>query len=53
MFYAPPSPGMDDASPSIGRGSATLVWTLIARAIGLAAGIAVALLIGAALLRAS
>jgi hypothetical protein len=44
---------MIDATPAVTRGSATLVWTLVARSLGLAAGIAVALLIGAALLRAS
>jgi hypothetical protein len=35
---------------SAGRGSATLIWTLIARSIGLTACVAVALLVFAALL---
>jgi len=35
------------------RGSAALVWTLIARSIGLTAGVAVALLVVAALLSLS
>jgi hypothetical protein len=36
----------------VGRGSAAVIWTLIARAVGVTAGIAVALLIAAALLSA-
>jgi hypothetical protein len=36
----------------VGRGSAALIWTLIARSIGVTAGIAVALLIVAAVLSA-
>ena len=35
---------------SLARGSAAVVWTLIARAIGLTAGVAVALLVMAALM---
>jgi hypothetical protein len=34
----------------VARGSAALVWTLIARSVGLTAGIALALLIAAAVL---
>jgi hypothetical protein len=44
---------MTDATPAVTRGSATLVWTLVARSFGLAAGIAVAFLVAAALLRVS
>jgi hypothetical protein len=43
----------DDDLAAVARGSATLVWTLVARSIGLAAGVAAALLFGAALLRVS
>jgi len=44
---------MNDLSPAVTRGSAALVWTLVARSFGLAAGIAAAILIAAALLRVS
>jgi tetrahydromethanopterin S-methyltransferase subunit F len=37
----------------VARGSAALIWTLVTRAIGLTAGLAVALLIVAALLSMS
>jgi hypothetical protein len=36
----------------VARGSAALIWTLIARSVGVTAGIAVALLIAAAVLSA-
>jgi len=42
---------MNDALSPVARGSATLVWTLVARSIGLAAGVAIVLLVAAALLR--
>src|SRR5581483_1338334 len=51
LVYAPASPGMNDALSPVARGSATLVWTLVARSIGLAAGVAIVLLVAAALLR--
>jgi hypothetical protein len=35
---------MDDERPSVARGSASLVWTLLASSVGLAAGVAIALL---------
>lgn len=44
---------MNDPTPAVARGSAVLVWTLVARSFGLAAGIAGALLGVAALLQAS
>ena len=43
----------DDALSDVARGSATLMWTLVARSIGLAAGVAAALLFVASLLRVS
>lgn len=42
---------MTDDSPVVARGSATLVWSLVARSFGLAAGVGIALLGVAALLR--
>jgi len=44
---------MDDRTTPLARGSAALVWMLVARAFGLAAGISGALLLAAALLRVS
>lgn len=44
---------MNDATPAVARESAALVWTLLTRSLGLAAGIALALLVVAALLRVS
>jgi hypothetical protein len=38
---------MNDDRPPIARGSVVLLWTLIARSVGLAAGVAVALLAAA------
>lgn len=42
---------MNDESPAVVHGSATLVCMLVARSFGLAAGVAIALLGVAALLR--
>lgn len=53
MNYAPAPTAMNDAAPAVARGSATLVWTLVACSFGLAAGVAIALLGVAALLRVS
>ena len=39
-------------TPALARGSAVLVWTLVARSLGLAAGIAVGLLVIAAIVSA-
>ena len=39
-------------TPALARGSANLVWTLIARSFGLAAGIAIGLLVMAAIVGA-
>jgi tetrahydromethanopterin S-methyltransferase subunit F len=44
---------MNDAAPAVTRRSATLIGTLVAGSFGLAAGIALAFLIVAALLRVS
>ena len=41
---------MTDEAHAVARGSAALVWTLIASSFGLAAGVAIALLMVAALL---
>jgi hypothetical protein len=38
---------MNDERITVAQGSATLVWTLVARSFGLAAGVAVALLAAA------
>jgi hypothetical protein len=38
---------MNDEKLSVAQGSASLVWTLVARSFGLAAGVAVALLAAA------
>jgi len=40
---------MTTETPALARGSANLLWTLVARSFGLAAGIAVALLLIAAI----
>jgi len=48
-FMHPPG-AMNDETQAVARGSATLVWTLIASSFGLAAGVAIALLMVAALL---
>ena len=40
---------MTNETPALARGSAVLVWTLVARSFGLAAGIAVGLLVMAAI----
>jgi hypothetical protein len=42
-----------DATPAVTRGSATLIWTLVAGSLGLAAGVAIAFLVVAALLGVS
>ena len=44
---------MNDGTPAAVRGSAALLWTLVAGSLGLTACIAVALLVVAALLRVS
>ena len=49
-LYAPGASAMNDETQAVARGSATLVWTLIASSFGLAAGVAIALLMVAALL---
>jgi hypothetical protein len=41
---------MNDETQAVARGSATLVWTLFASSVGLATGVAIALLAVAALL---
>jgi len=44
---------MNDAQSAVTRTSATLLWSLVARSFGLAAGVGAALLAAAALLRVS
>ena len=43
---------MTNETPALSRGSAFLVWTLVARSFGVAAGIALALIAVAALVAA-
>jgi len=42
----------NETPAALSRGSAVLVWTLVARSFGVAAGIALVLIVGAALLGA-
>ena len=43
---------MTNETPALNRGSVTLMWTLVARSLGVAAGIALVLIAAAALIGA-